>query len=121
MKNMHPFADNTHKGYNIAQYIVDNHFSMDNPDANAKYPRLSINPQTNDTQVSTLYLRDASYLRLKSAELGYTFSKWLRVYVAGSNLLTFAPFKNWDPEMGSGNGLNYPLQRTVKVGVQFHY
>ena len=121
MQNMHPFADNSHKGYNIAQYIVDNHFSMDNPDAHAKYPRLSVNPQTNDTQVSTLYLRDASYLRLKSAELGYTFNKWLRVYVAGSNLLTFAPFKDWDPEMGSGNGLNYPLQRTVKVGVQFHY
>ncbi len=121
MENMHPFADNTHKGYNIVQYIVDDHFSMENQHPNAKYPRLSVSPQTNDIQASTLYLRNASYLRLKNAELGYTFSKWLRVYVAGSNLLTFSPFNHWDPEMGSGNGLDYPLQRTVKVGIQFHY
>lgn len=121
MKNMHPFTDGASQGFNITQYIVDDHFSENNQNANAKYPRLSLSQQTNDVQASTFWMRDASYLRLKNAEIGYTFSKWLRVYVAGSNLLTFTPFKNWDPEMGSGNGLSYPLQRTVKIGVQFHY
>ena len=121
MQKMHPFTDGAHQGYNIAQYIVDNHFSETNKNANALYPRLSLSQQTNDVQASTFWMRNASYLRLKNAELGYTFNKWLRAYVAGSNLLTFSPFDNWDPEMGSGNGLNYPLQRTVKVGIQFHY
>lgn len=39
-------------------------------------------------------------LRLKNAEIGYTY-KFMRVYVSGTNLLTFSPFKYWDPEKGS--------------------
>ena len=89
--------------------------------ANAAYPRLTSNFLENNIQPSTFYLRNAAYLRLKTAEVGYTFTPWLRAYVAGTNLLTFSPFDAWDPEMGSGNGLKYPLQRTVKIGVQFHY
>ena len=76
---------------------------------------------TNNAQTSTYYLRNAAFLRLKNAELGYSFFPWLRVYAAGTNLLTFSPFSTWDPEMGSGNGLKYPLQRTAKIGIQFHY
>ena len=45
----------------------------------------------------------------------------MRVYVSGTNLLTFSPFKYWDPEMGSGNGLKYPLQRVVKLGLQYNF
>ena len=57
---------------------------------------------------------------LKTAEIGYTYKK-MRVYVSGTNLLTFAPFKYWDPEKGSGNGLGYPLQRTYNLGFQFNF
>jgi len=59
-------------------------------------------------------------LRLKTAEIGYSY-KMMRVYVSGTNLLTFSPFKYWDPEMGSGNGLKYPLQRVVKLGLQYNF
>jgi hypothetical protein len=45
----------------------------------------------------------------------------MRVYVSGTNLLTFSPFKYWDPEKGSGNGLSYPLQRTCNLGFQFTF
>lgn len=121
MEDIHPFADAAHQGYNISQAIVDNHWSESNNVADAAYPRLSPNFLQNNVQPSTFYLRDAAYLRLKSAEIGYTFSPWLRMYASGTNLLTFSPFDRWDPEMGSGNGLDYPLQRTVKVGIQFHY
>lgn len=121
MENITPFADASNRGLNIPQYIVDDHWSETNNNANAAYPRLTTSYTTNDTQPSTYYLRNASFLRLKNAEIGYTANKWLRVYVAGSNLCYFSPFKTWDPELGSGNGLSYPLQRTVKIGIQFHY
>ena len=121
MEDHHPFADAAHQGYNISQAIVDNHWSESNNVANAAYPRLTSNFLENNIQPSTSYLRTAAYRRLKTAEVGYTFTPWLRAYVAGTNLLTFSPFDAWDPEMGSGNGLKYPLQRTVKIGVQFHY
>lgn len=121
MYNMHPFADASHFGYNITQYIADNHWSESNPDVNAAYPRLSSTLNVNNNQVSSFWVKNATYLRLKNAEIGYTATKFLRFYVAGSNLLSFSPFDNWDPEMGSGNGLKYPLQRTVKAGLQFQF
>lgn len=129
MANMHPFADQAHFGYNIAQYIVDNHWSESNPDANAKYPKLSTGWNVNNTQTSSYWLRNGAYLRLKSAEIGFRPNSIVRVYLAGSNLLTISPFKHWDPEMGGwdpttnsgGNGLKYPLQMTVKAGVQLQF
>jgi len=121
MYNMHPFADAAHFGYNITQYIADNHWSESNPNIDAEYPRLSSTWNVNNTQTSSFWVKDGSYLRLKSAELGYRINKYIRVYAAGSNLFTFSPFKHWDPEMGSGNGLKYPLQRTVKAGFQFQF
>ena len=121
MRDIHPFVDKDGDGLGIAQYIVDNHWSEANNNANAAYPRLTQSFVNNNVEPSTFYLRDGSYLRLKTMEVGFTPTKWMRVYVAGTNLLTFSPFKTWDPEMGSGSGLSYPLQRTFKIGVQFHY
>lgn len=132
MGDMHPFTDNSGDGYNLASYIVKDHWSEDNNVATAKYPRLSTTQVMNNTVPSSYYMRDASFLRLKNAEVGYRFTPWLRAYIAGSNLLTFSPFDNWDPEMGNSpqsgslepqptNGLKYPIQRTVKIGVQFNY
>ncbi|MGN0201949.1 MAG: SusC/RagA family TonB-linked outer membrane protein [Candidatus Cryptobacteroides sp.] len=120
MYNHHPFCTQTNYGYGITQYIADDHWSWDNNNADAGYPRLTSSTSPNNTQASTFYLRDAHYLRLKSAELGFSFSKF-RVYVSGSNLFTLTPFKYWDPEIGGGNGLSYPLQRTVRLGIQFNF
>jgi len=74
-------------------------------------------------------MRDGTFLRLKQAELGYTFQgKWknklhignLRVYLSGTNLLLFSRFKLWDVEM-AGNGLGYPIQRVFNVGLNFTF
>lgn len=121
MYNHHPFCDTEHFGYGITQYIADNHWSWDNNNKDAGYPRLTAIPSTNNTQASTFYLHDGSYVRLKSAEAGYSFLKNFRVYLSGSNLFYISPFKYWDPEKGSGNGLSYPLQRTIRLGVQFNF
>ena len=74
-------------------------------------------------------MRDATFLRLKHAEFGYTLPRRtserirmssLRFYVSGSNLLLFSKFKLWDVEM-AGNGLGYPIQRVFNVGVNLTF
>ena len=120
MYNHHPFCDATHFGYGVVQYIADDHWSWDNNNKDAGYPRLTSVPLDNNIQESTFYMHDASFLRLKSAEIGYTL-KFVRFYLAGNNLFYLSNFKYWDPEKGRGNGLSYPLQRTVRLGFQFTF
>ena len=92
---------------------------------NASYPRLSYGGNSNNYRASTFWLRNGSYLRLKTLEIGYNlpqkwvnkiYSKNIRVFFIGSNLLTFSDFKLWDPEMGSTTGTHYPLAKTFSFG-----
>ncbi|MDX1365030.1 MAG: TonB-dependent receptor [Arenibacter latericius] len=105
---------------------ADSYWSENNRDIYAKWPRLSTSNIGNNTQTSTWFMQDGTFLRLKSLEIGYTLPDRLldkmkmnqvRFYVTGNNLLTFSKFKLWDPEMG-GNGLGYPIQRVINAGVQ---
>jgi len=98
----------------------------ENEDINAKYPRLSYGGNNNNYRPSTYWLRDGSYIRLKTLEVGYTIPKNIvnrvylnnvRLHLIGQNLLTFSNFKLWDPEMGSSNGQKYPLGKTITVGL----
>lgn len=118
MRNIHPFG--TDGTRNVQTFIAQNYWTEDNPDINATYPRLSKQDNPNSTVESTYWLRNGAFLKLKNVECGYNF-KFLRVYARGSNLLTFSPFDLWDPEQGSGNGLFYPTQRVINVGVQFSF
>ena len=97
-----------------------------NEDVNASYPRLSYGGNNNNYRASTFWLRDGSYLRMKTLEVGYTLPKRIvnkikfnnvRVFFIGTNLLTFANFDLWDPEMGSTNGQSYPLAKTFTLGL----
>ncbi len=120
MSNMHPFCDSGVSGFGLTQWIADGHWSVNNPNPDAAYPRLDSDWNQNNTKTSTFWMRNGSFIRLKTVELGYTW-KWFRFYATGSNLLTFTKFKYWDPGLGSGNGLSYPLQRTFNVGVQYNF
>ncbi|GAP73033.1 TonB-dependent receptor [Candidatus Symbiothrix dinenymphae] len=99
-----------------------------NPDVHAFWPRLSTEPIENNTQLSSWWLRDGSFLRLKTVEAGYNFSKGIqkigleniRAYLSIENLFVISPFKQWDPEMG-GNGMGYPLNRRFNVGIQLSF
>lgn len=115
ISGIHPFGEARIRG--LFKYIADDHWSVENPNVNAKYPRLTIENNGNNTQASTYWLRNGSFLKLKNAEIGYTFKGW-RFYLSGQNLLTFSPFDYWDPEMGSGSGMKYPTQRVINFGVQ---
>ena len=120
MERHHPFTNGLNTGFNIAKWISDDHWSVDNQNVNAAYPRLSTIANPNNVQTSSFWVYNGAFLRLKTAEIGYTYKK-LRAFVTGTNLLTFSDFKYWDPELGTGNGLTYPLQRTYNVGLQYNF
>ena len=74
-------------------------------------------------------MQDATFLRLKSVEIGYTLPRDIlkkikvqnfRIYASGTNLLCWSKFKLWDPEM-AGNGLGYPIQRVFNVGINLGF
>lgn len=113
----------------LLKAYADSHWSEENRDVYATLPRLSNTPNANNNQVSTWYMRNAAFLRLKQVEIGYTFPKKLveriraanfRIYASGTNLLMFSKFKIWDSEM-AGNGLGYPLQKVFNFGLNLTF
>ena len=99
--------------------------ATENP--NASYPRLTYGNNSNNNRASTFWLRDGRYVRLKNLDLGYTLPARLvnmihfnsiRFYVTGTNLLTWSKFKTWDPESLQPRGEDYPITKSVTLGVQ---
>lgn len=123
--DMSPFVNNTQLLKNIDQ----SHWSEDNRNIYAFWPRYSAYRNRNNTPASTWWMRDGSFLRLKQVEFGYTIPEQIsekmhianfRLYLSGTNLFNWSNFKMWDPEMGS-SGLNYPIQKTINFGVNLTF
>ncbi|HYH55899.1 MAG TPA: SusC/RagA family TonB-linked outer membrane protein, partial [Anseongella sp.] len=127
------YEENELAGYALQNQLLkvyaDDHWSEDSRNLHALWPRLSNTVIGNNTRRSTWFMRDGGFLRLKSVELAYNvpgrlIERWkiatTRVYVSGTNLLTFSKFKLWDPEM-AGNGLSYPVQKVFNIGVQIGF
>jgi TonB-linked SusC/RagA family outer membrane protein len=98
--------------------------ATENP--NASYPRLSFGGNANNYRESTFWLKNGQYLRLKTIDVGYTLPKQvvnklhcnnIRVFAVGTNLLTWSSFKLWDPEMATPRGEDYPLAKSVTLGL----
>lgn len=113
----------------LAKFISDSYWSENNRDPYAIWPRLSTSTVTNNNQVSTWFMRNGAFLRLKQVEFGYTLPSKVgkkigldsfRIYLSGSNLLCFSSFKLWDPEM-AGDGLGYPVQRVFNLGANINF
>lgn len=117
----------------LLEAFADDHWSESNRDLYALYPRFatSSNQITNNLQTSTWWMRNGSFLRLKSVELGYSLPhqllqririKSFRLYASGMNLLTISGFKLWDVEQrdsnGYGNAFAYPIQKVFNIGAQ---
>ena len=117
--------------FNLSSALADRHLDRWTPEtqATATYHRMSnaSDGAQNNFKTSSMYLYDASYLRLKNVELAYTFpKKWfshtpissLRMYVNGFNLFTWDKLKVIDPEAAPGNRGNfYPQQKVYNCGV----
>lgn len=102
--------------------------ATENP--NARFPRLTYGNNANNNRSSTFWLADASFLRLKTAEIGYTLPKKLseiisvdnlRFSVIGDNLYVWDKVKLWDPEQASSNGAVYPLPRSYTLVLQISF
>ena len=114
---------------NPPEVMFKERWTPENNNRNAIIPRVTYGNNSNNTQNSDYWLRDASYIRLKSLNLGYTFPKKilsrvsieeLRVYIAGFNLLTFDGLSvyGFDPECPVvEGGWYYPQQRTWTFGL----
>ena len=108
---------------------ANDHWSENDRNLYAAWPRLSDQLIDNNNRNSTWWLRDGSFLRLKSLEIGYSMNEELiqkaklesaRLYISTTNLFTISKFKIWDVEMG-GNGLGYPIQRGINLGLNMNF
>ena len=110
---------------------LDRYNVTTNPNPNASYPRLTYNQNFNQNTLSTFWLENAAYLRLKNVQLGYTFpKKWLskarigscRVYLSADNLMTFSKFfYAYDPETPVSSGGYYPQVKTFIAGFNISF
>jgi len=130
------YVNNSNAGY---EYF-NNRWTPDTP--GAKYPRANGAPVSNNSQASDFWIKDASYMRLRTFTLGYTIPssvlsvlkiKSVRLYTTGTNLFTISKI-NWvDPELSNGGngGLNagggssaetlFPIQRTWTFGLNVNF
>jgi hypothetical protein len=121
-----PFFVNGPSESGLLKAIANDHWSEENRNSYAFWPRLSTLQIENNNQSSTWWMRNGAFLRLKNVELGYTAPdkvankmglKSLRIYTSGINLAVWSSFVLWDPEMG-GNGLGYPIQSVYSLGLK---
>lgn len=123
-------------GWAVSKMLAKDHYYYNDTDTSdplnnitSKTPRLKLNESDGqNTQASTRWLYNASYLRLKNLTLGYNFSQRiaskihaekLRIYFSAENLLTITSFPGLDPEMGGNT--NYPLIRQIAIGTNITF
>ena len=124
-----------YNGGQIQRWQAENCWTKENPDKWAEYPRIeTMNMNHPNLQTSDYWVRNASFLRLKNLQLGYTLPQaWtkkigiekLRVYVSGQNLFSFNSFyQGWDPENEIGTGDSpsyYPITAIYSFGFNFKF
>ena len=122
---------------NVRKDLLANSWTPSNP--NAKYPILDVNDSYSHN-LSSFYVKDGSYTRLRALQIGYTvppqYSRWLaatRVYVQGENLFTITGYDGLDPSLPAANVFgpagdirdqyrgvdrgSYPSSRVFSVGI----
>jgi len=122
-ESIYPFSSGLGT-YNILKEYYYNRWTPAHTDA--KYPAVSTMENPNNNRRSSLFLRDASYVRLKSAEIAYKVPEKFankmkledaRIFLNGTNLFTLDKVKIIDPESNYGTG-GYPIQRSINFGIQ---
>ncbi|MFA9389644.1 MAG: SusC/RagA family TonB-linked outer membrane protein [Prolixibacteraceae bacterium] len=119
-----------HNGGKAMKWQMDRFHIENNPDPNAAYPRMTPGPMENNKLRSSFWIKDASYLRLKNVQIGYSLKKdWAsklnieraRIYVSGQNLFTWSEIDSFDPESGNARGWFYPQVKTYTVGLNLTF
>lgn len=117
---------------NIQKWQAEDHWSVDNPSPNAKYPRLEAitNQGTANTLTSSFWMLNGNYLKVRNIQLGYRFNSQslkkagienLRIYATAQNPLAFSNYpKGWDPEINTG-GSYYPIMANYTLGLNVNF
>lgn len=123
-----PFTNSGNRG--LLKYFYDGCWTPEHQ-LNAAYPRAAEKSESWNSAPSTLWLKDASYLRLKNLSVAYTFqnTRWLKMLglrqmalsFSGYNLLTFSPLKHIDPESLATNNGGYPLVKIYSFGLNLNF
>ncbi len=115
---------------NSPRYLMEKSWVEGEDNSDAEFPRLEYTQSSmGNGYCSTFWNRDGKYLRLKTAQVGYTFPKKmfakigiesLRIYAEGYNLFTWSELNkfNIDPEAPGVNNGYYPQQRTITMGLK---
>ncbi len=128
--SIQPFSGDGGEGNAYA--IITDRWTPEKPNQNAFYPRLGFGgpKNNNNNQQSTWWLKDVSFLKLRTVQITYDFNKntfsklglkGVQLYLLGQNLLTFSKFKLWDPELNTSNGVRYPQVAVYSVGIHFNF
>jgi len=116
----------------IQQWQIDGRFDANNPQRYPDYPRLEIitNVGTPNTVASDFWILNASYLRFKNLQAGFTLPKRIldairidkiRIYLSAENLFSINSYRQgWDPEINTG-GAYYPILSTYTLGVNVKF
>lgn len=114
----------------LLTYFYDGCWTPENQ-LGAKYPRPAEASESWNSEPSTLWLKDSSYLRLKSLNIGYTITgkdflkkigvNSLGITFSGYNLLTISPLKYLDPESVTNNFGDYPLIKLYSFGLNLNF
>lgn len=113
----------------IMQWMLDECYTPEKGQS-AKFPRFTEQNRAYNSQLSSFWVRDASYIRLKNAEIGYTPSikvlkkvgiQKVRFFVNGYNLLTFDHLGFIDPESKISNNNKYPNTRIYNFGLNINF
>jgi len=118
--------------HNKSADFAKNYWTPEN--ASTEYIRPDLNDANANSRVSSWWLEEASFLRLKDIQLGYTLppnvSQYLRlskarVYVSAINLFTLTQYSGTDPEApinsGGFDSGAYPLPRSFTMGIQVDF
>jgi TonB-linked SusC/RagA family outer membrane protein len=119
----------------VQRWQADNRWTVDNPDPNAQYIKLtSLNQGSGTIQTSTFWNRDASFVRVKNLQIGYTVParllqqfkmNQLRFFASAQNLFSVSSFyQGWDPEMSQNSGDNspfYPITAVYTFGLSLKF
>ena len=117
--SIQPFNQSWTADRNLMQWISDGYWKAGADNSSAVWPRLATAQaqQENNLVASSFWMKNGSFLRFKTLEVGYSFPH-CRVYFSGDNLAVWSAFKYWDPELSFNT---YPLSRTFNIGVQVNF
>lgn len=136
--NLSPFVND----HALLKHIWEDHWSTENQDIHAFWPRLSVynithhnpeedwyNENNNETRKSTYFMRNCRFLRCTQLDFAYNLParschkigiKNLKVFLRVNNAFNITNFHDWDVELGE-DGFNYPIQRTYSIGANLSF